>query len=73
MWAKKNAVMVNRLDQDSDHFDDFANRLDALLSEYSARLTIGELISTLTVTQHSLISQGIASLNEAEDASEDDS
>lgn len=52
---------------DENHFDEFADRLDSLLSEYSDRLTIGELISTLTVTQHSLITQSIQALGDQED------
>ena len=50
-----------------NHFDQFADRLDSLLSEYSHHLTIGELISTLTVTQHSLIAQSIQALSDEDD------
>ena len=49
---------------DENHFDQFADRLDSLLTEYSDRLTIGELISTLTVTQHSLIAQSMKALGD---------
>ena len=52
---------------DENHFDQFADRLDSLLTEYSDRLTIGELISTLTVTQHSLISQSMKALGDQGD------
>jgi len=52
---------------DDNHFDQFADRLDSLLSEYSQHLTIGELISTLTVTQHSLITQSIQALQDEDD------
>lgn len=52
---------------DENHFDQFADRLDSLLSEYSHHLTIGELISTLTVTQHSLITQSIQALQDEDD------
>ena len=52
---------------DENHFDEFADRLDSLLSEYSSRLPIGELISTLTVTQHSLISQSMKALGDQGD------
>ena len=52
---------------DENRFDEFADRLDSLLTEYSDRLTIGELISTLTVTQHSLIAQSMKALGEGDD------
>jgi len=53
--------------QGSSDFDEFAERLDDLVTHYSGLLTIGELIATLTVTQHSLIAQSLNYLESDED------
>ena len=67
-----NKKMVNRIDPQEElegDFEDFASGLENLIEMYAKKLSIGELISTLQVTQHSLISQ---SLNHLKDLNDED-
>ena len=62
-----NKKMVNRIDPQEDFegdFEDFASGLENLIEMYAKKLSIGELISTLQVTQHSLISQSLNHLKD---------
>ena len=62
--------MVNRIDPQEElegDFEDFASGLENLIEMYAKKLSIGELISTLQVTQHSLISQSLNHLKDLDD------
>lgn len=48
-------------------FDCFADDLDKLIQVYSEKLTIGEIISTLTVTQHAMLTQSLEWLQKNKD------
>lgn len=65
-----NKKMVNRIDPQEElegDFEDFASGLENLIEMYAKKLSIGELISTLQVTQHSLISQSLNHLKDLDD------
>jgi len=65
-----NKKMVNRIDPQEElegDFEDFASGLENLIENYAKKLSIGELISTLQVTQHSLISQSLNHLKDLDD------
>ena len=62
-------------DESSHDFDCFADDLDRLIQVYSEKLTIGEIISTLTVTQHAMLQQSLEWLQNnknEDDENEDD-
>ena len=65
-----NKKMVNRINPQEElegDFEDFASGLENLIENYAKKLSIGELISTLQVTQHSLISQSLNHLKDLDD------
>ena len=65
-----NKKMVNRINPQEElegDFEDFASGLENLIEMYAKKLSIGELISTLQVTQHSLISQSLNHLKDLDD------
>ena len=61
-------------DESGHDFDCFADDLDRLIQVYSEKLTIGEIISTLTVTQHAMLTQSLEWLqnNKDEEGENDD-
>ena len=67
MIARTDWVPPNYGESNEKHFNVFAEKLDDLLSEYSELLPLGDILSTLAVSQHSLIAQSIEA-SKAEDA-----